>query len=237
MTTIDTNTPVTPIFNQDTRCALYDLVLALCEDAQSCGAIVDATLHALNNADLPHGHSFPGRESFVRANCGYVGLANLGQTCYMNSLLQQLYMNTTFRKFILGVSIDDPSKQAVLVAFQDTFAYLQGSFKIDYNPHALAQVLDVDVCSQEDAHIFFTTLIGKLEDSMPNEETKKALRAFFGGRNRSQTRGDCGHVSEATDDYFNLSLVVKDKAGLLESLQEYVEGAQLEGGEHMSFAQ
>jgi len=42
-----------------------------------------------------------------RSSAGYVGLKNLGCTCYMNSLLQQFFMMPDFRKGIL--SIDFPS--------------------------------------------------------------------------------------------------------------------------------
>jgi ubiquitin C-terminal hydrolase len=35
--------------------------------------------------------------------CGFVGLKNLGATCYMNSLLQQLYHTPEFRAEILKV--------------------------------------------------------------------------------------------------------------------------------------
>jgi hypothetical protein len=42
-----------------------------------------------------------------RSPTGYVGLKNLGCTCYMNSLLQQFFMMPDFRKGIL--SIDFPT--------------------------------------------------------------------------------------------------------------------------------
>lgn len=41
-----------------------------------------------------------------KSSTGYVGLKNLGCICYMNSLLQQLYMIPTLRNAILYV--DDP---------------------------------------------------------------------------------------------------------------------------------
>lgn len=36
-----------------------------------------------------------------RSPTGYAGLKNLGSTCYINSMIQQLFMNKTFRYCIL----------------------------------------------------------------------------------------------------------------------------------------
>lgn len=44
-----------------------------------------------------------------RSSAGYVGLKNAGATCYMNSVLQQLYMSPSVPESILA--IDDDSIQ------------------------------------------------------------------------------------------------------------------------------
>ena len=37
----------------------------------------------------------------VKSNTGFTGLKNLGCTCYLNSLIQQLFMITSFRGLIV----------------------------------------------------------------------------------------------------------------------------------------
>lgn len=45
-----------------------------------------------------------------RAPCGYVGLKNAGATCYMNSVLQQLYMVPGVPEAVLSVDEDSPDE-------------------------------------------------------------------------------------------------------------------------------
>lgn len=57
----------------------------------------------------------------------FVGLFNQGGTCYMNSSLQILYMNPTFRKFLYSLNIsedDENRKNKLLLAFQKLFIEL-----------------------------------------------------------------------------------------------------------------
>ncbi|KAL1296685.1 hypothetical protein AAFC00_000161 [Neodothiora populina] len=220
-----------PIVTMHTRQKLYKLVCSACEDSWEWKALASLAMDALRLCDTAENFQFPENEYYNRSGCGYSGLVNLQQTCYMNSLIQQLFMNIKFRKFILDLRVSDMRSQAVLYELQYAFASLQDSFRMAFCPDKLARALDVDFTVQDDAQIFFTIMIGKLEESMPNKAAQISLKNFFAGLNKAQTVGECGHVSESYDSYFNLSLTVKDKASLEESLQEYVQGAPLEGGD------
>jgi ubiquitin carboxyl-terminal hydrolase 34 len=60
-----------------------------------------------------------------RSDCGYVGLTNLGATCYMASCMQHLYMMPQARTSILRAKCDDNSKhEHTLRELQRMFAYL-----------------------------------------------------------------------------------------------------------------
>lgn len=50
-----------------------------------------------------------------RSATGFAGLKNLGNICYMNSFLQQLYMNKTFRYLLLRI---DDKKEENLVEYK-----------------------------------------------------------------------------------------------------------------------
>lgn len=46
-----------------------------------------------------------------RARCGFVGLKNGGATCYMNSVIQQLYMVPGIPEVVLGTEEDKPDEE------------------------------------------------------------------------------------------------------------------------------
>jgi len=47
-------------------------------------------------------------EDNQRSSTGFAGLKNLGNICYINSMMQQLFMNKAFRYLILRINDYEP---------------------------------------------------------------------------------------------------------------------------------
>lgn len=174
----------------------------------------------------------------IRAPCGYVGLRNLSNTCYLNSLLTQLYMNTEFRQFLLSFDVEDPDgSQKLLFSSQNLFGYLQDSIQRFVDTTALVKTIKtyddtvVDIHSQMDVDEFYNLLFDRWEGQLPSGSPRKKLRSFYGGQLVQQVKSkECDHISERLEPFSAIQCDIKGKATLQDSLQAYVDGEIMEGG-------
>ena len=118
----------------------------------------------------------PEKESI--SGSGKVGLKNLGCTCYMNSLLQVLYMQTSFREQILHTPTiihnnENDQKNDYLLQLQLLFLNLNLSEKKCYTPTAWIYAnkdetggKPIDVSQQQDAQEYLQLFCERLEHSL-----------------------------------------------------------------------
>ena len=177
-----------------------------------------------NQPDTPRGRSE-----------GYVGLKNLGCICYMNSIMQQLYMVPTFRYAILQSDDHKPIETSssfddnLLHQLQRMYTFLLLSEKEYYNPKLFCLAYrDIDgnptnVVVQQDSQEFLNAFCDKIEAHLKETEFKYIINDVFCGRTCSQVICDtCLHVSHRFEDFYDLTLEVKNINNLNESLDKMV---------------
>jgi len=84
-----------------------------------------------------------------KSSTGFVGLKNIGCICYMNSIMQQLFMIPSFRKAILEVQdknvLNEQPNENVLYQIKRIFGGLMDLEKQYYNPKKFCEAFkDID---------------------------------------------------------------------------------------------
>lgn len=239
--------PLVPhaILHSSSRHMLYDIIYMLAKNSQSQMVAVMQNLNHLTAHQVDEGgmdsYKYELPQAFERTNairsiCGYSGLRNLSNTCYLNSLFTQLYMNIGFRQFMINARIDKPDAQQLLSETQMLFANLQDSRRRFIDPQACVEQittyeeLPVDIHNQMDVDEFFNLLFDRWEAQFTADSDKKALRSVYGGQLVQQVKSkECEHISERIEPFSAIQCDIKGKLSLEESLQAYVDGEIMEG--------
>lgn len=227
-----------PVLHHETRKEIFQLVLNLCAN-KSCFAAVALKMSGLMRVKMEQDQTptIWEHSRVLRSPAGYVGLSNLTNTCYMNSLVSQLFMNSGFRHFMMDAKLSDArGSQKLLAATQDLFNYMEHTHTRFANTQEFANSIvpydapQIDVSIQMDVDEFYNLAFDRWEGQMITREDKDKFRSFYGGQLVTQIKSlDCDHVSERSEPFMTISCEVKGKYGLLDSLQAYVQGDAMEG--------
>ncbi|CBQ70684.1 related to ubiquitin carboxyl-terminal hydrolase 36 [Sporisorium reilianum SRZ2] len=196
---------------------------------------------------------FPGKVRGVAT-----GLANYGNTCYMNSVMQSLIHTPPLAFALLTQDLDalhgelggkpNATFDAVTAMHAFTRASLMGSKPTnapkEFNRNLKAFAKPLRQGRQEDAHEYLRFLLEALQQSClaraskslkPDDPIRRTtfVQKMFGGKLRSRvTCHSCGHNSDTFDPFMDLSLEVrKGITSLTDAFRAFVAKDHLTGSE------
>ena len=177
-----------------------------------------------------------GNNNYSTKSFGHVGLKNPGCICYMNSIIQQMYMCPTFRYAIMSADDGEPEKPAshnevdddnLLHQLQIMFTYLTYSDRMDFSPRDFCySYKDFDgnptnLGAQQDSQEFYNNFCDKIENCLKKTKLKYIVTDIFTGKYcNSVTCENCKHISNRFEDFYNLTVEVKNCTNLNDSLQK-----------------
>jgi ubiquitin carboxyl-terminal hydrolase 34 len=148
-------------------------------------------------------------------------------------------MNVPFRQFMLTANVaDGGASQKLLAETQRLFSFMQNSLTRFVDPTTLASSIrtyeeaPIDVSIQMDVDEFYNLLFDRWEGQILSSDAKKKFRSFYGGQLVQQVKSkECPHISERLEPFSAIQCDIKGKGCLQESLQAYVDGEVMEGGQ------
>eukprot|EP01134_Creolimax_fragrantissima_P002707 CFRG2707T1 len=158
--------------------------------------------------------------------CRRVGLRNLGNTCYMNAILQMWFHNVALRNILYNLPIipHEPvsdSKERTsspLFELQKLFGMMQLSNRRIADPSSLLKSLRLPKNEQQDAQEFFKLFMSQLEEKVEEHtsssmslNSSNAIKDLFGGEMMNVVECRCcGKKSETKVPFYELELPIAE---------------------------
>ncbi|XP_030275425.1 ubiquitin carboxyl-terminal hydrolase 48 isoform X3 [Sparus aurata] len=187
-------------------------------------------------------HNIDDPNSERRDKNTFVGLTNLGATCYVNTFLQVWFHNLELRRSLYQChnsraqehNIEsDYEPQSICEHLQYLFALLQNSNRKYIDPSGLVKALGLDTGQQQDAQEFSKLFLSLLEDTLSKQKNTNLQnviqRQFCGQFSYVTVCNQCGRSSALPSRFYELELNIQGHKNLTECVTEFLKEEKLDG--------
>uniref|UniRef100_A0A671T6V9 Ubiquitin carboxyl-terminal hydrolase 48 n=1 Tax=Sinocyclocheilus anshuiensis TaxID=1608454 RepID=A0A671T6V9_9TELE len=185
-------------------------------------------------------HNIDDPNSERRDKNTFVGLTNLGATCYVNTFLQVWFHNLELRRALYrfqnsraeGHNMDsgeikDYEPRTICEHLQYLFALLQNSNRRYIDPSGLVKALGLDTGQQQDAQEFSKLFLSLLEDTLSKQKDPNLQNViqqqFCGQFSYVTVCNKCGRESPLPSRFYELELNIQGHKNLTECVTEFLK--------------
>ena len=176
------------------------------------------------------------QENKIKKSSPYTGIRNLGTLCYLGTIIQQLFWIPKFRYSILSVddlkpvdkSYEHTDDDNTLHQTQKLYTYLLLSSFGEVIPKDFIFSIKifgerVNIRQMLDSSEFYHNFCDIIHNSLENTKYKTLIEDLFCGKSQEKRIcSNCGNTSSKEEEFKQISLEVKDKNDLYESLDQYI---------------
>ncbi|XP_038261077.1 ubiquitin carboxyl-terminal hydrolase 47 isoform X2 [Dermochelys coriacea] len=177
-----------------------------------------------------------------KSETGYVGLVNQAMTCYLNSLLQTLFMTPEFRNALYKWEFEESEDGAVTsipYQLQRLFVLLQTSKKRAIETTDVTRSFGWDsseAWQQHDVQELCRVMFDALEQKWKQTEQADLINQLYQGKLKDYVRClECGYEGWRIDTYLDIPLVIRPYgsnqafASVEEALHAFIQPEILDG--------
>ncbi|XP_036441885.1 ubiquitin carboxyl-terminal hydrolase 47 isoform X5 [Colossoma macropomum] len=177
-----------------------------------------------------------------KSETGYVGLVNQAMTCYLNSLLQTLFMTPEFRNALYNWEFEESEEDPVTsipYQLQRLFVLLQTSKKRAIETTDVTRSFGWDsseAWQQHDVQELCRVMFDALEQKWKQTEQADLINQLYQGKLKDYVRClECGYESWRIDTYLDIPLVIRPFGAsqafgsVEEALQAFIQPETLDG--------
>ncbi|KAL0978076.1 hypothetical protein UPYG_G00165600 [Umbra pygmaea] len=187
-------------------------------------------------------HNIDDPNSERRDKNTFVGLTNLGATCYVNTFLQVWFHNLELRRTLYLCQNpraeehdmdSDYEPRSICEHLQYLFALLQNSNRRYIDPSGLVKALGLDTGQQQDAQEFSKLFLSLLEDTLSKQKNPNLQniiqQQFCGQMSYVTVCNQCGRASPLPSRFYELELNIQGHKNLTDCVTEFLKDEKLDG--------
>lgn len=225
------------ILDEETLLVGYELLLELTKESKKNFSKIKSYVCQFNQESKLTEWNYSPLIKLKSSTQKYIGLRNGGSTCYMNAVLQQLFMIPGMCEYIQLIGSLSKGKH-LLFELDNIFMHLKKSNQEFYSPDNFWKNFrmwrsadSINIREQHDAFDFFISLTDQIDEYLQKELKKEPIfKSIFEGTYSNQfICQDCDHSYDRQETFLALNLSVKTFSNLEQSMAQFVKDELLTG--------